>query len=252
MSGTERPGWVDSREPVVASVTGLARELADPVRLTALQLLSAEGPHTLTQLADALGVSAPRLGNHLARLRSAGLVAVEHHGRHAVYQVAAPGIADVLTALARYARADLAAGPVRPATADDLAHTCYDHTAGLLGVAIFAALTERGALLPPDGRDSALALGGDPSLFGELGVDVGAVEPGRRKLATACLDRTHRLPHLGGVLGKAVLDALVARDLVRPREGARTLTLTPRGTRELPALVPGFTPPSGPGRVDSA
>jgi DNA-binding transcriptional ArsR family regulator len=54
------------------------------VRLTALQLLAAEGPHTMSQLAKALGVSASRLGNHLARLRAAGLVTVEHTGRHGV------------------------------------------------------------------------------------------------------------------------------------------------------------------------
>ncbi|GII86632.1 transcriptional regulator [Sphaerisporangium siamense] len=236
-------GWVDSREPVLASVIALTRELADPVRLTALQLLSAEGPHTLTQLADALGVSAPRLGNHLARLRESGLVTAVRTGRHAVYQVASPGLADVLAALARYAHTDLAATAGWRATARDLAHTCYDHAAGLLGVTLFATLVERGALQPPDGRDSALALGRDTSLFAALGVDLDAVRPGRRKLATACLDRTHRLPHLGGVLGKAVLDAFVARGLVTPAEGARELTVTPRGAAELPSLLPGFTAP---------
>src|SRR3954468_3458838 len=100
-------GWVDPQAPVVASVTSLAGKLADPVRLTALQLLAAEGPHTMSQLAQALGVSAPRLGNHLARLREQGLVTVEHTGRHAVYRVAAPGLGDVLAALSRYAHAGL-------------------------------------------------------------------------------------------------------------------------------------------------
>jgi DNA-binding transcriptional ArsR family regulator len=70
------------------------------------QLLATEGPHTMSQLAEALGVSPPRLGNHLARLRAAGLVTVEHAGRHAVYRVTGGGIADVLTALSRYVRAD--------------------------------------------------------------------------------------------------------------------------------------------------
>jgi DNA-binding transcriptional ArsR family regulator len=236
-------GWVDSREPVLGSVISLTRELADPVRLTALQLLCAEGPHTLTQLADALGVSAPRMGNHLARLRSSGLVGVEHTGRHAVYRVAAPGLGEVLTALARYAHADLAVRPDRPSTPDDIAHTCYDHAAGLLGVALFSTLIERGALRPPDGSDSALAMGGDPSLFAELGVDLATVDSRRRKLATACLDRIHRLPHLGGALGKSVLDALVSRGLVEAREGTRELTVTGRGATDLPSLLPTFTLP---------
>jgi DNA-binding transcriptional ArsR family regulator len=236
-------GWVDSREPVLASVISLTRELADPVRLTALQLLSAEGPHTLTQLADALGVSAPRIGNHLARLRSSGLVTVEHTGRHAVYQVASPRLSEVLTALAYYAHADLAVRPDRRSTPDDVAHTCYDHAAGLLGVAVFSGLIERGALRPPDGRDSTLELGSDPSLFTELGIDPALVDARRRKFATACLDRVHRLPHLGGALGKSVLDALIARGLVEARGGTRELTVTAEGATRLPALLPAFSLP---------
>src|SRR3954447_19829175 len=96
-------GWVDPQAPVVASVTSLAGELADPVRLTALQLLAAEGPHTMIQLADAVGVSAPRLGNHPARLRAAGLVAGGRTGRRAVYRIGRTDLGDVLTALSHYA-----------------------------------------------------------------------------------------------------------------------------------------------------
>jgi DNA-binding transcriptional ArsR family regulator len=221
---------------VTSAVTALARELADPIRLTALQFLAIEGPHTLTQLADALGVTAPRLGNHLARLRAAGLVDVEHSGRHAVYRVSAPGLGDVLAALSRYAHADPGAGPRRAVTTADTARTCYDHLAGRLGVAVFGALVQRGALTG-DGR----SLGPDPAFFAELGVDVAAVDPGRRKLATACLDRTRRLPHLGGALGRCVLDAFVDRGIVAPA-GGRELTVTAAGAERLPVLLPGFTP----------
>lgn len=234
-------GWLDPENPVLGAVTSLARELADPIRLTALQVLAAEGPHTMSQLADALGVSAPRLGNHLARLRAAGLVAVEHSGRHATYRVAEAGIGEVLAALTRFAHGGAADTRPRPrAGAQGLARTCYDHTAGRLGVAVFAALVDRGALVPPDGRTAELALGSERSPFAEIGVDPDAVRAGRRKLATACLDRTQRLPHLGGALGKEVLDAFVERGLVEPRPGTRDLRVTERGLRELPALLPGF------------
>ncbi len=236
------PGWIDPDNRVLSSVTALARELADPIRLSALQLLAAEGPHTMSQLADALGVTAPRLGNHLARLRTAGLVTVEHTGRHAVYRVGRGGVGEVLAALSRYADADdgdLRAG--RPVAAADIAHTCYDHAAGLLGVAVFATLVERDALRPPDGHGDELVLGADPSPLAGLGVDLDSVRPGRRKLATACLDKVHRLPHLGGVLGKEVLDALTGRGLVEPDgDGARGLTVTAAGRAALPGLLPGF------------
>jgi DNA-binding transcriptional ArsR family regulator len=234
------PSWTDPQEPVLASVTALAAELADPIRLTALQLLAAEGPHTMSRLAAALDVTAPRLGNHLTRLRAAGLVDVEHTGRHAVYRLARPELIDVLTALARWAGHELPTG--RPATAADIAHTCYDHAAGRLGVALLAHLVDRGALTPPDGTAEELRLGPDGAALVDLGVDPAGLDPGRRKLATACLDRTHRLPHLGGALGAQILESLVDRGLLTREDGTRVLAPTAAGLRELPELLPGFQP----------
>jgi DNA-binding transcriptional ArsR family regulator len=234
-------GWTDPEEPVLASVTALAAELADPIRLTTLQLLAVEGPHTMSRLVAALDVTAPRLGNHLARLRAAGLVEVEHAGRHAIYRIARPGLADVLAALSRYAGDDLpTARPGREVTAVDIAHTCYDHAAGRLGVALLAHLVDRGALAAPDGRDEELALGPDPAALVALGIDPAEIDVGRRKPATACLDRVHRLPHLGGALGARVLDRLVERGLLAREEGGRGLVVTDAGRRELPRMVPGF------------
>lgn len=235
-------GWVDPDDPVLSTVTGLARELSDPVRLTALQLLAAEGPHTMVQLADAVGVSAPRLGNHLTRLRTAGLVAVKHTGRHAVYRLGRPDLGAVLTTLSHYANNRDLELAGRPASPIDIAHTCYDHAAGRLGVAVFASLVDRSALRPPDGTGNELVLGDDLSAFADLGVDAAAIEPGRRKLATACLDKTHRLPHLGGRLGQVVLDRFIADDLVRRQGGTRQLVLTEAGLSRLPRLLPGFAP----------
>lgn len=235
---------MDPQDPVLSAVTSLARELSDPIRLTALQLLVTEGPHTMSRLADVLGVSAPRLGNHLARLRASGLVTVDHTGRHAVYRASGAGLGDVLATLARYAHHDeLRVHTDRPPAAADIAHTCYDHAAGRLGVAVFATLVERGVLRPPDGRDSEVELGTDTTPLADLGVEWDAVDPGRRKLATACLDRTHRLPHLGGVLGKAVLDAFVRDGLVERRDGSRALVLTTTGTERLPGMLRGFAVP---------
>jgi DNA-binding transcriptional ArsR family regulator len=239
-------GMIEPGNPVQGAIVGLTRELSDPVRLTALQLLAAEGPHTMVQLADALGVTAPRLGNHLARLRTAGLVTVEHTGRHALYRVGRDDLLPVLTALARYGGNDSFTPPRPTESTVDIAHTCYDHTAGRLGVAVFAMLVDRGALRPPDGSAAGLSLGGDASAFHDLGVDPAAVDPGRRRLATACLDRTNRVPHLGGVLGHEVLAAFLAAGWVRRGAGDRELTITPRGSRRLSALGLGTNPAVSP------
>jgi hypothetical protein len=115
-------------------------------------------------------------------------------------------------------------------------------TAGRLGIAVFGTLVARGALSPPDGRDDQLTLGPDPAALTELRLDIDALDTGRRKLATACLDKIYRLPHLGGALGKAVLDTFLARRLVVRQENTRTLTLTPKGKAALPVLLPDFSP----------
>lgn len=226
-----------TEQTVLSVATALARELSDPIRLAALQLLTAEGPHSLSQLADALRVSAPRMSNHLARLRDAGLVDVAHTGRHAVYRSTREDLNTVLDALTRFAHGEAGAlSFTHSPTSTDLAHTCYDHAAGRLGVSVFAALVARGALSTPNGQEE-LTIGENPAAFKDFGVDPTKIDKGRRKLATACLDRTHRLPHLGGALGEAVLTALIHRKLVKPVPNSRELTITATGSHKLPALL---------------
>lgn len=222
-------------DDLVTAVTALARELADPIRLATLQVLAAEGPHSMSQLATELSVSAPRLGNHLARLREAGLVTVEHSGRHAVYRVARDDLGEVLAALTRFAHGELSVA--HSPTRADVAHTCYDHLAGRLGVTAFAHLVRHGGLVAPTGASDEVTLGPRPEAFRLLGVDP-EMDAGRRKLATACLDRSHRLPHLGGALGNAVYRALLAQKVVRPVPESRDLTITPAGHRMLATMFP--------------
>jgi DNA-binding transcriptional ArsR family regulator len=202
-------------DSVLGTAAAVARELADPVRLHVLQLLASEGPCTASRLADEIGVTAPRLGNHLARLREAGLVTVEHTGRHAIYRLTDGGLGDVLTPLLRYA----------------------GYVAGLLGVRLFGHLVERGAVQRPDGRTGELALGPDPAALLELGVDPLDGAAPRRKIATACLDRTYRLPHLGGRLGGTILAALVRQGWVEQVPDSRVLLLTPSGAARFAVLL---------------
>ncbi|HEX6360611.1 winged helix-turn-helix domain-containing protein [Actinophytocola sp.] len=223
-------------DTVLDTTAALARELSDPVRLAALQLLATEGPHTQAQLADAVGVSTPRMGNHLARLRDAGLVAVTHEGRHARYRVARADLGAVLTTLTHFAHGDAPSFARSPSRAD-LAHTCYDHVAGRLGVTVFATLVDRAALSTVDDQ---VAIGPNELAFWDLGVDPATVDAGRRKLVTACLDRSHRLPHLGGALGAALLSALEREKLVQRVPDSRDLVITTAGRKKLPALLPGW------------
>ena len=74
----------------------ILKTLANPRRLEILHRL-AEGPCEVRRLADELGVSQPNVSQHLAVLRTAGLVDAERDGREVRYRLADP---DVITACA--------------------------------------------------------------------------------------------------------------------------------------------------------
>src|SRR5439155_15545247 len=122
-----------------ASAAHVAAALADPARLALLAALL-EGDATVSDLAARLALPQPRASTHLARLRTAGLVAPSALGRHRAYRVDAARVKPLLDALyatgpaavlkpaARAGRERRADTPLRQA------RTCYDHLAGVAGV----------------------------------------------------------------------------------------------------------------------
>jgi ArsR family transcriptional regulator len=70
--------------------------LANPVRLEILHRL-AGGPLEVGRIAESIGASQPNASQHLAVLRSSGLVEAERHGREIRYRLTDP---DVITACA--------------------------------------------------------------------------------------------------------------------------------------------------------
>jgi len=69
--------------------SGLSTALADDSRLAILVLLAAEGPLCVCELIQALEVPQPRVSQHLARLRGAGLVAHRRVANRHYYALAA-------------------------------------------------------------------------------------------------------------------------------------------------------------------
>jgi ArsR family transcriptional regulator, zinc-responsive transcriptional repressor len=66
--------------------------LANPVRLALLDEL-AKGPHSAGELVRALAVPQPLVSQHLAVLRSAGVVVRERQGTLRIYRLSDPKIA---------------------------------------------------------------------------------------------------------------------------------------------------------------
>src|SRR3954451_13269543 len=129
----------------------LLKELADPVRLGVVDMLSNVGSASVSELAAHLHVSLPQLSNHLRKLRDAKLVTVQRKGRQAIYELADPGL-EALMPLLDGLTGRIAPAPERTHGEFGAARRCYDHLAGSLGVALYDALAERDAIRPrPDG-----------------------------------------------------------------------------------------------------
>jgi DNA-binding transcriptional ArsR family regulator len=71
------------------------RVLADPTRLEILKHLL-EGPHSVSELIEAIGLPQSRISNHLACLRWCEFVHADRHGRHIIYTIAESRLRQVL------------------------------------------------------------------------------------------------------------------------------------------------------------
>ncbi|GAA3386092.1 ArsR/SmtB family transcription factor [Cryptosporangium minutisporangium] len=202
--------------------TEILAAIGDPLRFEALRLLLADDGLAQAALAELLGVTPSRLGNHLAALRAAGLVDPVRVGRSTRYTLRQPDAVRALVGAIDTLAGGPAALPEAGRSPYARARTCYDHLAGEVGVRLLDRLVAEGALVPGPEPESVLQPGEtlDASLT-RLGVPYPQV--GRRKLAVGCLDATAGHPHLGGALGSEVLRSFLRRGLLLPGPAPRSL-----------------------------
>ena len=219
------------------AVPGIAAAIAAPARAQMLYCLMDGRARTSTELAMIAGVTPSTASVHLHRLTQQRLVKVIAQGRHHYYSLAGTDVAATLEALGVLAGARRTPVTPEPPTAMRAARSCYDHIAGILGVALYDRFEALGWLNAASKRDAdsrELSEAGTKG-FTALGVDAAALRALRRRFAYACLDWSERRPHLGGALGAALLDvALKKKWVLRQRDG-RALTVTGIGERELRA-----------------
>src|SRR3954462_8007267 len=186
-------------------------------------------------LASEAGVAASTASEHLAKLLDAGLLAVEHHGRHRYYRIEDARVLHAVEALAQLAPAAAVRSLKEGTRAEALrsARLCYDHLAGRLGVRLMSSLVERRLLAggagphhpetaradrlsaPGHDVDYRLTRRGQRFFEEDLGIEVTALGGGRRPLIRYCLDWSEQRHHLAGALGAALADRLVELDWVR-------------------------------------
>jgi DNA-binding transcriptional ArsR family regulator len=218
---------------VGVDLAAVASLIADPSRAAMLDALSGGEGFTAGELARVARIAPSTATEHLARLEDGGLVTSVRQGRARYVRLSGPDVARALEALAVIAPPKRTNGLRAWRHGEDLrvARSCYDHLAGVTGVALADALVERRLLEPGDGA-FAITAAGERELT-RFGLDLAAVRRARRATARACLDWSERRPHVAGALGAALLSELLDRRWLRRRSDGRALTLTPAGTAGL-------------------
>jgi DNA-binding transcriptional ArsR family regulator len=227
--------------PVQAGFSQIAAALADPAREAMLAALADGRALPAGELATIAGVSPQSASAHLQRLVGSGILAVWKQGKFRYYRMAGEPAAEVIEALANFAR-KLASPRPRARTVEPdfgFARCCYSHLAGSLGVELGTLLVRRGyvriahdqAELTERGRRWAT----------EQGFLAGPARRGRPELRL-CLDWTERRHHLAGRIPSAILQSLLEQGHLR-RGRQRVLHLTASGKAWFAALAASEQPP---------
>ena len=212
------------------NISYIASLIGEPARAAVLQTLLDGRALPAGELARIAGVSPQTISSHLAKLVEGNLLTSETHGRHRYYRLADPEVAQVLERLSALAP------PVQIKSLRQsdqhrkvrYARTCYDHLAGELGVAVTKVLVERGWLEPGDELQYQITKEGE-AWCREFGIEVGAIQKGRRYLAKQCLDWSERRYHLAGALGAAFTSRLFELQWIVRDETSRAVQVTELG-----------------------
>ena len=216
----------------------IASAIADAARARMLCALLDGRARTATELSISAEVSSSTTSAHLAKLTELGFLTLVRQGKHRYFQLANAQVATALEALLQLS-ATTAAG-FTPGTPPHLryARSCYDHLAGTVAVALHDQLLREGWLItadndqPPGNRHYQLSANGE-KLFTALQVELKPKPNSRRQYACACLDWSERKSHLGGYLGAALLEMMLAQQWLLREPDDRVLHLTAKGQKAL-------------------
>ena len=205
--------------PAHHSIADVASLIGEPTRARMLLALLGGQERPASDLAREAQLSAAATSLHLGKLVAGGLLAVRAAGRFRYYRLASAEVGHALEALGLVATAPPPRLSLTRAQVElRKARRCYDHLAGVLGVALVGALERQGLLVPAAQGTSGWEVTprGVAWFAASLEVDVPALARARRPLARRCLDWTERRPHVAGALGAAILHGLVARRWLAP------------------------------------
>src|SRR6266508_2038657 len=215
----------------------VAALIGNPASANMLMALLAGPALTATELAQESGLSLSTASGHLAKLEKAGLVTIARQGRHRYFRLADPDVAIALEGLipvaARAGHLRVRTGPRDPELRR--ARSCYDHLAGHLAVATLDRFVER-RLLARRGEVVRMTEDGR-RFFANSGIDLAAIERGRRELCRCCLDWSERRRHLGGALAADVFAHILARGWAVREAKTRIVRFSAAGERKMTGWI---------------
>lgn len=221
------------RNPDV-DIAAIGALFGDEARASMLMAMLDRPRISAGELAKAARIAPSTATAHLQKLVDARLATVESAGRLRLYSLASAEVGDAIEALGVLAPTSPVKSLRQSRVAASLreARSCYDHLAGRCGVLLHDELLRQRWICLVSERDYDLTRRGD-SLLKEFGIDVAELRTSRRHFARACLDWSHRTPHLAGALGAGLLAAMVERRWFIRNTTTRSLRVTGAGTSGL-------------------
>ena len=204
-----------------------AGAVADQTRARMLSALMDGRAYTATEMSLSGGVSPSTASAHLRVLVEQGLIECVPQGRHRYFRIASHEVGQALESMMALAAKQPGVQRSTPAKMR-FARTCYDHMAGVVAVALHDRLIELGWL---NSDSSTVSQIGRAELT-QIGIHCDPSKS-RRRFASACLDWSERRPHIGGLLGAAILATFQSSRWVRRQLDSRELVLTAQGTKAL-------------------
>ncbi|MCO1332779.1 helix-turn-helix domain-containing protein [Microbulbifer sp. OS29] len=216
-------------EPDISVISSL---IGDRARSRILMALMSGKALTATELACEAEISAQTASNHLSKLVGSNLLVVRKQGRHKYFQLANHQVAETLEMLLNLSSTlgsqKITTGPADP----DLkkSRICYDHLAGVTGVALYDALLGQ-EMISENSQNITLTERGE-LFFQKKGVAVDELKKGKRPICKSCLDWSERKSHLAGSLGQWILEDALAKQWASRRLDSRVITFSKRGVSQ--------------------
>lgn len=86
----------EKTKKILAEKAELFKSIAHPVRLCILAMLIKENESNVTDIQCCLDVPQPTVSQHLAKLKSAGILAAERNGTEIIYKIKDEGVKNLI------------------------------------------------------------------------------------------------------------------------------------------------------------